>query len=282
MAVRIMVYIGLLYQYLIDSQNLTKKDKLPPVLPVVIYNGKATWTAAQEFDNRYALDPSTAVFGDLKMIWGIPGLKEPAPDIAIVPHIKEKEKERSRFEVLKEGTRPSLVIEVISPQYPGDDTNKVEIYEQAGVSEYIIIHPHSDKPEPYYDIWGYRLQKGKYQPIKPDKHGRLLSKTTQVLFGVYQKGRSLKLTDAKTKKGLLNARETEAALLKSEESLLKETRARIEAEEQAYAEATARIEAEQRVLAETQARIQLEKRLLDQAETYAELEKRLRTLLKEQ
>jgi predicted transposase YdaD len=39
MAVRIMVYIGLLYQYLIDSQKLQAKDKLPPVLPLVIYNG---------------------------------------------------------------------------------------------------------------------------------------------------------------------------------------------------------------------------------------------------
>ena len=48
MAVRIMVYIGLLYQYLIDSQKLKKKDKLPPVLPVVIYNGNKAWNAAQE------------------------------------------------------------------------------------------------------------------------------------------------------------------------------------------------------------------------------------------
>jgi hypothetical protein len=48
MAVRIMVYIGLLYQYLIDSQKLTKKDKLPPVLPVVLYNGKTAWNAAQD------------------------------------------------------------------------------------------------------------------------------------------------------------------------------------------------------------------------------------------
>ncbi len=48
MAVRIMVYIGLLYQYLIDSQKLKKKDKLPPVLPVVLYNGKTAWNAAQD------------------------------------------------------------------------------------------------------------------------------------------------------------------------------------------------------------------------------------------
>ncbi|MEN8215698.1 MAG: Rpn family recombination-promoting nuclease/putative transposase, partial [Pseudomonadota bacterium] len=36
MAVRIMVYIGLLYQYLVDTQEMTAKDKLPPVLPLVI------------------------------------------------------------------------------------------------------------------------------------------------------------------------------------------------------------------------------------------------------
>jgi hypothetical protein len=39
MAVRIMVYMSLLYQHLIETQNLTAKDKQLPVLPLVIYNG---------------------------------------------------------------------------------------------------------------------------------------------------------------------------------------------------------------------------------------------------
>jgi ribosomal protein L17 len=45
MAVRLMVYIGLLYQHLIDTQKLKAKDKLPPVLPIVIYNGSEKWDA---------------------------------------------------------------------------------------------------------------------------------------------------------------------------------------------------------------------------------------------
>jgi ribosomal protein L17 len=45
MAVRLMVYIGLLYQHLIDTQKLKEKDKLPPVLPIVIYNGSDKWDA---------------------------------------------------------------------------------------------------------------------------------------------------------------------------------------------------------------------------------------------
>jgi hypothetical protein len=48
MAVRLMVYIGLLYQYLIETQKLTATDKLPPVLPLVIYNGSKRWDAAQD------------------------------------------------------------------------------------------------------------------------------------------------------------------------------------------------------------------------------------------
>lgn len=45
MAVRVMTYLGLLYQDLI-RQRLTPSGKLPPVLPVVLYNGNAPWGAA--------------------------------------------------------------------------------------------------------------------------------------------------------------------------------------------------------------------------------------------
>jgi predicted transposase YdaD len=46
MAVRVMTYVGLLYQDLIRNRELTPSGKLPPVLPVVLYNGKASWRAA--------------------------------------------------------------------------------------------------------------------------------------------------------------------------------------------------------------------------------------------
>ncbi len=50
MAVRIMTYVGLLYQDLISSKQLPKDSngvkRLPPVLPLVLYNGDPAWTAA--------------------------------------------------------------------------------------------------------------------------------------------------------------------------------------------------------------------------------------------
>ncbi|MSS85511.1 Rpn family recombination-promoting nuclease/putative transposase, partial [Actinomycetaceae bacterium WB03_NA08] len=44
MAVRIMSYLGLLYQDLIRQDAFTPSGKLPPVLPIVLYNGEKRWT----------------------------------------------------------------------------------------------------------------------------------------------------------------------------------------------------------------------------------------------
>ena len=48
MAVRIMTYVGLLYQDLIQLGNLYGKDRLPPVLPILLHNGGRQWTAGTE------------------------------------------------------------------------------------------------------------------------------------------------------------------------------------------------------------------------------------------
>ena len=48
MAVRLLTYIGLLYQDLIKQRALTDSGKLPPVLPIVLYNGRTRWLAATE------------------------------------------------------------------------------------------------------------------------------------------------------------------------------------------------------------------------------------------
>jgi len=48
MAVRMMTYVGLLYQNLIHSQVVDKDGMLPPVLPIVLYNGQRRWSASCE------------------------------------------------------------------------------------------------------------------------------------------------------------------------------------------------------------------------------------------
>ncbi|HAI33504.1 MAG TPA: transposase [Alcanivorax sp.] len=48
MALRIMVYTGLLHQDLIRRGELGAERRLPPVLPVVLYNGERRWRAPTE------------------------------------------------------------------------------------------------------------------------------------------------------------------------------------------------------------------------------------------
>lgn len=48
MALRMMVYQGLLYQDLIKRGDVLADGKLPPILPIVLYNGSPKWTAATD------------------------------------------------------------------------------------------------------------------------------------------------------------------------------------------------------------------------------------------
>ena len=46
MPVRLLSYIGALYQDLITSKKIRNPKKLPPVMPIVLYNGEPRWNAA--------------------------------------------------------------------------------------------------------------------------------------------------------------------------------------------------------------------------------------------
>ena len=54
MAVRMLTYSGLLYQRLVGEGVLRERGALPPVLPVVIYNGRSPWTAPADVSELIA------------------------------------------------------------------------------------------------------------------------------------------------------------------------------------------------------------------------------------
>lgn len=45
MALRLHIYAGLLWQHLVTEQRLSRDGGLPPILPVVLYNGETRWRA---------------------------------------------------------------------------------------------------------------------------------------------------------------------------------------------------------------------------------------------
>jgi len=57
MALRMMVYVGLLYQDLARQRQLTPDGRLPPVLPLVLYSGETAWTAPLEMGELVEMVP---------------------------------------------------------------------------------------------------------------------------------------------------------------------------------------------------------------------------------
>lgn len=145
---------------------------------------------------------------DVKILWGVPGLQDPAPDISIIPGVRDRDKKERTlqgFNVHEEGTRPCLVIEVVSPNRPeyyhADHVRKPKIYRRAGVPEYLIIDLPPEGSGPPLKLSGYRLDaKGRYRRIKPDAKGRLFSETTGLWFGITRDGENVFFVDAATGK----------------------------------------------------------------------------------
>jgi Uma2 family endonuclease len=190
------------------------------------------------FRYLYRNDPTTAVFSDLKILWGIEGLAQPAPDVVVIPNVKDLAKPRPTFDVELEGTRPRFILEVVSPRYRQPDReSKVAIYEQAGVEEYFIIDSWLAGERVAYEIVGYHLRGEIYTEIPPNEQGWVFSTVNEVWIGVSPERDRFFVVDPRTDREILPA----------------EKRASAEAA-RAEAEAEARLQAEARV-AELEARL---------------------------
>ncbi|MCI0506159.1 MAG: Rpn family recombination-promoting nuclease/putative transposase [Gammaproteobacteria bacterium] len=59
MALRTLVYVGLLYQHLAKEGRLEGDKQLPPVFPLVLYNGDTPWHCAPDLRSLIALPPNS-------------------------------------------------------------------------------------------------------------------------------------------------------------------------------------------------------------------------------
>jgi len=213
---------------------LTAEDLLNPELGDEVTQSEAHFEFLHWLTDlllrHYRLREDIKLAGDMKMFWGIPGLKEPAPDIAIIPGVRKKfDMDRGSFDVVEEGVRPCLIIEVVSATDSevrrNDYEKKVEIYQQAGIPEYLICDPPTSVTQGRLLLTGYHLRpNGQYGRIQPDSQGRLLSETTGLQFGVGQDSRTLTIFDTRTGEALVDADEA----LKAAEAELAKLRAELE------------------------------------------------------
>ncbi len=151
------------------------------------------------------------------------------PDVFVTVGIPKKPERRSYF-LWREGRPPSMVIEVTSEGSRREDQDKKDVYARLGVEEYFLDDPLGEYLKP--PLQGYRLVRGKYEPIEPDEEGALLSRTTGLRLRREEKG--VRLIDAETRKPLLRVDEQSRAL-DEKSRLLDETQQALRAAEEEIA-----------------------------------------------
>ena len=123
-----------------------------------------------------ARDAHALVKSDSPIHWDVPGLSHHAPDVALIFNVRDPREYRSSFQVTWAGVRPTLIIEVVSPQNREvrevDTVTKVVEYHAAMVPLYVIIDREREDDWPV--IRGYRYTPEAYEPIALDDEDCLL------------------------------------------------------------------------------------------------------------
>ena len=202
---------------------------------------------------HFTAQPDMAVFRDLVFEWDVAAVKSYAPDIAVVPHVRNRDENRGQFVVAEEGTRPSLAIEIVSRNSREEDrVNKVRNYALVGIQEYVYIDVRLRHGSIVSELAGFRLQDNHYLPILPDEDDALYLETVNLRIGL--DGNRVWLEDGTTGEDLLNDLQVRRALRTEQEARQAAEAAQQAAEARAQAEEEARQAAEARAQAEEEAR----------------------------
>jgi Uma2 family endonuclease len=117
-----------------------------------------------------------------------------APDLMVVKGVSRAHR-RSFFTWREGGTVPCIVFEMASEHTWREDLwEKRPRYERLGVREYVLFDPEGEYLRPR--LQGFRLVEGRYEPIEPDRDGRLRSEELGVFLR--PEGLVLRLFDATT------------------------------------------------------------------------------------
>jgi colicin import membrane protein len=236
---------------------------------------------ANVFLARVADRPDAVVLSDVRIAWDISDLRPHGPDLMVIFGVAAV-RNWSTFDVAQEGVRPTLIVEVTSPETRRFDLyEKVDHYDLAGVPYYVIVDAVERRGTPTVRVLGFERAGVAYRAMTPDARGWLWLEPLRLWIGVRdgevycfdEQGRQLgdyadlvtqvieseervaeALAEAKAKaqawmRAEARAAEAEARAAAESEARAAEARARAEAEARARVEAEARAEAEARLRA---------------------------------
>ena len=145
MALRMMVYVGLLYQDLIKRGEVLTDGRLPPVLPIVLYNGRAHWSSV------------TDIF---ELIPPVPGLVE-----QFKPRLKYLLIDESQYSDHELASVKNLVAAVFQFEHPSNPQRIGELITR--LSEWLVDRPDLRR---MFAIWirATLMRKPEYRIVLPE------------------------------------------------------------------------------------------------------------------
>lgn len=161
---------------------------------------------------RYAEVPDVWVGGNLFLCYerGNPAACL-APDVLVAKGVAKWM--RPNYLLWEEKVPPCLVVEVTSRKtHREDQVKKKNVYERIGVEEYVLFDPYGEYLRPR--LQEHRLQGGRYQSVRLEEDGSLLSQTTGLRLR--PEGQRLRLVDTVTGEPVLWPEEVEAARVAAE------------------------------------------------------------------
>jgi Uma2 family endonuclease len=193
---------------------------------------------------RLADQPNAVVLHDLRVAWAQTDLKAHGPDISVIFNLRRRIN-WSTFSEEEEGTKPSLIIEIVSPSTRSVDVvTKVDHYARVGVPNYIIVDRFEQQGVMMRELVGYRLTPAGYDELSPNADGWLWLEPVNLWLGL--EGEDLVCYD-ESGEAILNYVGVIEARAEAEARAVEEAEARVEAETRAAEEAEARVEAEERI-----------------------------------
>ena len=179
-----------------DAEGGAQFDQIPLTLEDVLHPQEGDFIVHSEaherrslylydvFGARLADDPSAVVLHDVRVAWDIPGLKAHGPDLAVIFGVRER-KNWSTFDVATEGVRPTVIVEITSPETAAlDRSAKLEEYNLTRVPLYLIVDTLTYAGQPRLLILGYQQGPHGYRPIAADDNGRLWLDPLRLWIGV--------------------------------------------------------------------------------------------------
>jgi Uma2 family endonuclease len=174
--------------YTVEQIPLTLEDVLHPEEGDQVTHSDAhqrRWRyVCNVFNAQLSQDSTAVVLDDVRIKWDNPDIKPHGPDIMVIFSVRER-KNWSTFDVATEGVRPTLIVEITSPETRTIDfVYKRDEYEFANVPLYIIVDSVTRRGKETLRLFGYTLTQNGYQVLAPDAQGRLWLEPVRLWIGI--------------------------------------------------------------------------------------------------